>query len=78
MPFARQIRQEAGIPIGAVGMITEPKHGSEIITGGDADLVFVGRELLREPYWALRAARELDAEPGWPIQYGYAVKRRAK
>ena len=63
---------------GAVGMITEPAHANEIITGGDADLVFVGRELLRQPYWALRAEHELGAEPSWPTSYGYAVRRRAK
>lgn len=78
VPFARQIRAEAGIMTGAVGMITEPKHADEIITGGCADLVFLARELLREPYWAVKAQHELDAEPTWPIQYGYAVKRRPK
>ncbi|HEV3163897.1 MAG TPA: NADH:flavin oxidoreductase/NADH oxidase [Isosphaeraceae bacterium] len=78
VPFARRIRDEAGIKTGAVGMITEPQHADEIITGGDADLVFLARELLREPYWALKAQHELGQEPSWPIQYGYAVKRRAK
>ena len=78
VPFARTIRDEAGIMTGAVGLITEPQHADEIITGGDADLVFLARELLREPYWALKAQHELGAEPAWPIQYGYAVKRRAK
>jgi 2,4-dienoyl-CoA reductase-like NADH-dependent reductase (Old Yellow Enzyme family) len=63
---------------GAVGLITEPRHTSEIVTGGDADLVFLARELLREPYWALKAQQELGAETAWPISYGYAVKRRAK
>ena len=63
---------------GAVGLITEPDHANEIVTGGDADLVFIGRELLREPYWALKAQHELDVEPSWPTPYGYAVKRRAK
>jgi 2,4-dienoyl-CoA reductase-like NADH-dependent reductase (Old Yellow Enzyme family) len=78
VPLARRIRDEAGILTGAVGLITEPAHANEIITGGDADLVFIGRELLREPYWALQAEHELGAEPTWPTQYGYAVKRRAK
>jgi 2,4-dienoyl-CoA reductase-like NADH-dependent reductase (Old Yellow Enzyme family) len=78
VPFARRIRAEAGIKTGAVGLITEPRHANEIITGGDADLVFLARELLREPYWALKAQAELGGEPSWPIQYGYAVKRRAK
>ena len=78
VPFARRIRDEAGIATGAVGLITSPEDADEIITGGDADLAFIGRELLREPYWALKAAQQLDGEPAWPIQYGYAVKRRAK
>jgi 2,4-dienoyl-CoA reductase-like NADH-dependent reductase (Old Yellow Enzyme family) len=78
IPLARRIRAEAGIRTGAVGLITEPKHASELITGGDADLVFLGRELLREPYWTLKAQHDLDGEPAWPLSYGYAVKRRAK
>jgi 2,4-dienoyl-CoA reductase-like NADH-dependent reductase (Old Yellow Enzyme family) len=59
-------------------MITEPAYANEIITGGDADLVFLARELLREPYWAIKAEQTLDVEPTWPTQYGYAVRRRAK
>jgi 2,4-dienoyl-CoA reductase-like NADH-dependent reductase (Old Yellow Enzyme family) len=78
VPFARRIRDEVGIMTGAVGMITEPAHANEIITGGDADLVFLARELLREPYWAIKAEQVLGVEPTWPIQYGYAVRRRAK
>jgi 2,4-dienoyl-CoA reductase-like NADH-dependent reductase (Old Yellow Enzyme family) len=78
VPFARRIRDESQIMTGAVGLITEAGHANEIITSGDADLVFVARELLREPYWALKAQSELGAEPPWPIQYGYAVKRRAQ
>lgn len=78
VPLARRIREEAGICTGAVGLITEPQHANEIITGGDADLVFIGRELLREPYWALKAQHALGEEPSWPIPYGYALKRRAK
>ncbi len=78
VPFARRIREEAEIRTGAVGLITDPEHANEIITGGDANMVFIGRELLREPYWALRAQQILDGEPCWPIQYGYAVKRRAR
>jgi 2,4-dienoyl-CoA reductase-like NADH-dependent reductase (Old Yellow Enzyme family) len=78
VPFARRIRTEAQIRTGAVGLITEPHHANEIITGGDADLVFLARELLREPYWALKAQGKLGANADWPTQYGYAVKRRAK
>jgi 2,4-dienoyl-CoA reductase-like NADH-dependent reductase (Old Yellow Enzyme family) len=78
VPFARRIREEAKIASGAVGLITDAKYADEIITGGDADLVFVGRELLREPYWAIKAEHELGAEAEWPVPYGYAVKRRAR
>jgi 2,4-dienoyl-CoA reductase-like NADH-dependent reductase (Old Yellow Enzyme family) len=78
VPFARRIRCEARIMTGAVGLITEAAYANELITGGDADLVFIARELLREPYWALQAQSELGEEPSWPIPYGYAVKRRAK
>jgi 2,4-dienoyl-CoA reductase-like NADH-dependent reductase (Old Yellow Enzyme family) len=78
VPFARRIRDEAGIRTGAVGMITDPNHADEIITGGDANLVFLARELLREPYWAIKAQQALGQEPAWPVQYGYVVKRRAR
>jgi 2,4-dienoyl-CoA reductase-like NADH-dependent reductase (Old Yellow Enzyme family) len=76
VPFARRIREEAGIATAAVGLITDPHDADEIVTGGDADLVFIGRELLREPYWALKAQQELGGEPAWPLPYGYAVRRR--
>ncbi|QDU21704.1 NADH:flavin oxidoreductase/NADH oxidase [Urbifossiella limnaea] len=78
VPFARRLRDEAGVMTGAVGLITDARQADGIVTGGDADLVFVARELLREPYWALKAQQELGEEPTWPISYGYAVKRRAK
>ncbi len=78
VPFACRIRDEAGIMTGAVGLITEPRQANEIVTGGDADLVLLARELMREPYWAIKAQQELGAEPTWPISYGYAVKRRAR
>jgi 2,4-dienoyl-CoA reductase-like NADH-dependent reductase (Old Yellow Enzyme family) len=78
VPFARRIRDEADIRTGAVGMITEAQHADEIITGGDANLVFLARELLREPYWALKAQQTMGQDPAWPTQYGYAVKRRAR
>jgi 2,4-dienoyl-CoA reductase-like NADH-dependent reductase (Old Yellow Enzyme family) len=76
VPFARRIRRDACIRTGAVGVITDPNQANEILTGGDADLVFLAREMLREPYWALKAEAALGAEPSWPVQYGYAVKRR--
>lgn len=78
VPLARKVRDEAGMMTGAVGLITEVQQANEIVTGGDADLVFLARELLREPYWAIKAQQELGSQPSWPISYGYAVKRRAK
>jgi 2,4-dienoyl-CoA reductase-like NADH-dependent reductase (Old Yellow Enzyme family) len=78
VPFARRIRREAEIRTGAVGMITDWEHANEIITEGDANLVFLARELLREPYWAIKAQQKLESEPSWPLQYGYAVRRRPK
>jgi 2,4-dienoyl-CoA reductase-like NADH-dependent reductase (Old Yellow Enzyme family) len=78
VPFARRIREGADMRTGAVGLITEAHHADEIVTGGDANLVFIAREMLREPYWALKAQQALGEEPAWPIQYGYAVKRRSK
>jgi 2,4-dienoyl-CoA reductase-like NADH-dependent reductase (Old Yellow Enzyme family) len=69
VPFARRIRHEAGIPTGAVGLITEPKQAEEILRSGDADLIFLARALLREPYWAQKAQRELGEEALLPVQY---------
>lgn len=74
--LSRRIRDEAKVMTGAVGLITEAQQANEVITSGDADLVFLARELLREPYWAIKAQQELGGEPAWPISYGYAVKRR--
>jgi 2,4-dienoyl-CoA reductase-like NADH-dependent reductase (Old Yellow Enzyme family) len=74
--FARRIRTEAGIPTGAVGLITEPKQAEEILAEGSADVVLLGRELLRDPHWPLRAAYELgetDADL-WPVQYQRAAR----
>lgn len=78
VPFAQRIREEAGVSTGAVGLITDPEHANEVVTSGHADMVFLGRELLREPYWALKAQQALEQEPSWPTPYGYAVKRRSR
>jgi 2,4-dienoyl-CoA reductase-like NADH-dependent reductase (Old Yellow Enzyme family) len=67
-PCSRRIRDDAGILTGTVGLITEAKEADDIITGGDADLVLLGRELLREPYWALKAQHAFEEEPDWPLQ----------
>lgn len=69
VPFAEQIRKEAGIMTGAVGMITEAKQADEIIQSGQADLVIIAREFLRDPHFPLRAAHELGQEVAWPVQY---------
>jgi 2,4-dienoyl-CoA reductase-like NADH-dependent reductase (Old Yellow Enzyme family) len=72
VPFAARIRADAGIPTGAVGMITEPEQAEKIIASGDADVVFLARALLRDPHWALRAANTLGAEGDWVDQYARA------
>jgi 2,4-dienoyl-CoA reductase-like NADH-dependent reductase (Old Yellow Enzyme family) len=69
VPFAERIRREAGVFAGAVGLITEPAQADTIIGSGRADVVFLARELLRDPYWPLRAARELGHDVPWPVQY---------
>jgi 2,4-dienoyl-CoA reductase-like NADH-dependent reductase (Old Yellow Enzyme family) len=69
VPFAEQIRKEAGIPTAAVGMITSPEQADHILRTGQADLVFLARELLRDPYWPLRAADQLHQDGPWPKQY---------
>ena len=56
VPFAARIRAEADIPTAAVGMITDPTQANEIISTGQADMVFLAREMLRDPYWPLHAA----------------------
>jgi 2,4-dienoyl-CoA reductase-like NADH-dependent reductase (Old Yellow Enzyme family) len=68
-PFAERIRGEAGIATGAVGMITSPSQADHIIRTGQADMVLLARELLRDPYWPLHAARELGQQVTWPVQY---------
>lgn len=73
VPFATAIREQAGIATGAVGLITEPVQAEQIVGTGLADLVFLGRGFLDDPYWALHAARKLKANSDWPIQYARAV-----
>jgi len=67
--FAERIRREAGVAAGAVGMITSPAQADHIVRSGQADCVLLARELLRDPYWPLRAARELGYDTPWPPQY---------
>jgi 2,4-dienoyl-CoA reductase-like NADH-dependent reductase (Old Yellow Enzyme family) len=68
-PFAERIRREAGIATGTVGLITSPVQADHVIRSGQADCVVLARELLRDPYWPLRAARELGYLTPWPVQY---------
>ena len=67
--FASEIRKQTGILTGAVGLITEAQHAEEILSKGDADVIFIGRELLRNPYWPLYAKAQLDGIATWPDQY---------
>lgn len=76
VPFAAAIRKETGILTGAVGLITEAAQANEIVASEKADLVFLAREMLREPYWPLKAQQALGKEQQWPLQYGYAVRRK--
>jgi 2,4-dienoyl-CoA reductase-like NADH-dependent reductase (Old Yellow Enzyme family) len=69
VPFAERIREAANIMTGAVGLITDPAAADAIIRGGQADVVLLAREMLRDPYWPLRAARVLGHEVSWPAQY---------
>ena len=68
VPFAERVRKEAGIATGAVGLITEPAQAEAIVRNQQADCVLLARELLRDPYWPLRAARELGHASPWPKQ----------
>jgi 2,4-dienoyl-CoA reductase-like NADH-dependent reductase (Old Yellow Enzyme family) len=72
VPFAERIRRETGMRTGAVGMITTPAQADEIIRGGQADLVLMAREFLRDPYFPLRAAKALGEKAVTPVQYGRA------
>lgn len=67
--FAARIRQEAGIPTAAVGLITAPAQADHIVRSGQADMVLLGREVLRDPYWPLHAAHALGQTVAWPPQY---------
>jgi len=69
VPFAEAVRKEAELPTGAVGLITDPVVAEEILTSGKADLIFLARELLRNPYWPLTAAKKLGVDWPWPVQY---------
>lgn len=75
VPFAERIRSEAGVPTGAVGLITTAVQADQIVAGGQADLVLLARQFLRDPYFPLHAARELGVELAPPAQYARAFSR---
>lgn len=74
--FAERIKRETGLPTGAVGLITTPAEAERIVASGQADLVLLAREELRDPYFPLHAAHELGADVAWPVQYERAKPRR--
>ena len=80
--FAEKLGREAGIATGAVGMITTPEQADQIVRTGQAEVVLLARELLRNPYWPLHAAETLHQVVSWPVQYeragrGKLARRKA-
>ncbi|MHC3816943.1 NADH:flavin oxidoreductase/NADH oxidase [Streptomyces sp. DT9] len=73
VPFAERVKRETGLPVAAVGLITDPQQAEKILTEERADAVLLGRELLRNPSWAQHAARELCGTVRVPEQYEYAI-----
>src|SRR5262249_20596570 len=69
VPFAERIRREANIATGAVGLITDAKQAQDILDRGEADLVIMAREMLRDPYFPRRAAKDLGVQIQPPVQY---------
>jgi 2,4-dienoyl-CoA reductase-like NADH-dependent reductase (Old Yellow Enzyme family) len=76
-PFAERIKREADIVTGTVGMIIEPMQADHIIRTGQADLVLIAREMLRDPYWPVHAAADLHKQSSWPVQYLRAARSGA-
>lgn len=75
VPFSEAVRTGAGVATGAVGLITEPVQAEKVLADGQADVVLLARELLRDPHWPLRAALELGDDVAWPPQYERAKPR---
>ncbi len=69
VPFAERVKRETGMPTGAVGLITAPEQAEQIVRSGQADLIVMARELLRDPYWPLHAAQRLRQKADVPPQY---------
>jgi 2,4-dienoyl-CoA reductase-like NADH-dependent reductase (Old Yellow Enzyme family) len=76
VPFAERIRKEAQIATGAVGIIIAPDQAEAIIADGKADIVLMAREMLRDPYFPLRAASTLNEDVPWPVQYERAKRKK--
>lgn len=72
VPFADKVRREAGILTGAVGMIVSPAQADQVIRNGNADVVLLAREMLRQPNWPLAAAKRLKHKIAWPVQHSRA------
>lgn len=78
VPFAARIKSEIGIATAAVGMITEPVQANGIVENGEADLVLLAREMLRDPYFAVHAAAAMSEPASWPEQYLRAAPRESR
>lgn len=76
VPFSEIIRKQTGVLTGAVGIITTPQQAQAIISSGKADIVLLAREFLRDPYFPLHAALELDCDTKWPVQYERAKRKK--
>lgn len=74
VPFSEKIKTEVGMLTGAVGLITTTEEAEKVLRDKQADLIIMARQFLREPYFPLHAAKELDADVTWPVQYERAKK----
>jgi 2,4-dienoyl-CoA reductase-like NADH-dependent reductase (Old Yellow Enzyme family) len=81
VPYAERVRRDADVKTMAVGVIIAGDQAEAILQEGRADLIAVGRELMYDPYWTLKAAESLGCDPGnkmWPDNYGWAIQRRSE
>ena len=74
VPFSAAIKSKTRMLTGAVGMITDANQAEEILQNGEADLIIIAREFLRDPYFPLHAASELKDDVNWPVQYERAKR----
>ncbi len=81
VPYAAAIRRESGLPTMTVGLILEPQQAEDILRQGEADLIAIGREALRNPHWTLHAEEALGVDneyASWPVQTGWWLDKRKK